>query len=133
MDIPEIFGEDTFNLKEMQKRLPEDVFEKLQQTIKEGLVIDPTIVDIIANTMKEWALERGATHYTHWFQPLNDCTAEKHDSFITPTQNGNIKMDFSGKMLIKGRLMPLVFQMGAFAQRRRQEDIPFGIVLPMPL
>ena len=102
MDIPEIFGEDTFNLKEMQKRLPEDVFEKLQQTIKEGQVIDPTIVDIIANTMKEWALERGATHYTHWFQPLNDCTAEKHDSFITPTQNGNIKMDFSGKMLIKG-------------------------------
>lgn len=102
MEIPEIFGEDTFNLKEMQQRLPEDVFEKLMQTIKEGKVIDASIVDIIANTMKEWALERGATHYTHWFQPLNDCTAEKHDSFITPTQNGNIKMDFSGKMLVKG-------------------------------
>ena len=102
MDIPEIFGEDTFSLKEMQKRLSQDVFKKLQQTIKAGQVLDPSILDSVANAMKEWALERGATHYTHWFQPLNDCTAEKHESFITPTQNGDIKMEFSGKMLIKG-------------------------------
>lgn len=102
MDIPEIFGEDTFSLSEMQKYLPEDVFEKLQQTIQEGKVLDLSIADSIANAMLEWALARGATHYAHWFQPLNDCTAEKHESFIIPIENGKIKMDFSGKMLIKG-------------------------------
>ncbi|UFS69274.1 glutamine synthetase III [Geomonas sp. RF6] len=85
----------------MREKLPKAVFKNLKKTIDEGLPLDPTIADVVASAMKEWAVDRGATHFTHWFQPMTGVTAEKHDSFITPTDNG-ILMEFSGKELIKG-------------------------------
>ena len=83
INVTEIFGEDVFNDKVMQERLPKAVYKKLKKTITEGYELDPTIADAVAQAMKEWALENGATHYTHWFQPLTGITAEKHDSFIS--------------------------------------------------
>ena len=100
--INEFFGCNVFNDSVMKERLPEDVYEKLKSTIKEGKCIDSSIADTVAEAMKKWAIERGATHYTHWFQPLTGITAEKHDSFISPTEDGSIIMEFSGKELIKG-------------------------------
>jgi len=97
----EIFGQNVFNQDVMRERLPKAVFKKLKKTIDDGLPLDPSISDVVATAMKEWAIERGATHFTHWFQPMTGVTAEKHDSFITPTDNG-VMMDFSGKELIKG-------------------------------
>ncbi|MCU6763255.1 Glutamine synthetase [uncultured Roseburia sp.] len=99
----DIFGENVFNDTVMQERLPKKVYQKLKKTIKEGRELDLEMADIIAHEMKEWAIEQGATHYTHWFQPLTGVTAEKHDSFITsPMENGKVLMSFSGKELIKG-------------------------------
>ncbi len=86
----------------MKERLPKDVYDKLKLTIKEGKSLDSSIASTVADAMKEWAIEKGATHYTHWFQPLTGITAEKHDSFISPSDDGNIMMEFSGKELIKG-------------------------------
>ena len=87
----------------MQERLPKKVYQKLKKTIEEGKELDLASADIIAHEMKEWAIEQGATHYTHWFQPLTGVTAEKHDSFITsPMKTGKVLMSFSGKELIKG-------------------------------
>ena len=86
MDIERIFGENAFGMDEMKNRLPKEVFESLERTIDNGDRIDPTIADSVAMAMKEWAVERGATHFTHWFQPLTGSTAEKHDSFITPNK-----------------------------------------------
>jgi len=97
----EIFGQNVFNQAVMRERLPKAVYKNLKKTIDEGLPLDPSIADVVATAMKEWAVERGATHFTHWFQPMTGVTAEKHDSFITPTDNG-IMMEFSGKELIKG-------------------------------
>jgi glutamine synthetase len=97
----EIFGQNVFNQDVMRERLPKAVYKNLKKTIDEGLPLDPSIADVVATAMKEWAVERGATHFTHWFQPMTGVTAEKQDSFITPTDNG-IVMDFSGKELIKG-------------------------------
>lgn len=97
----EIFGQNVFTQDVMRERLPKAVYKNLKKTIDEGLPLDPTIADVVATAMKEWAVERGATHFTHWFQPMTGVTAEKHDSFITPTDNG-IVMDFSGKELVKG-------------------------------
>lgn len=97
----EIFGQNVFNQDVMRERLPKAVYKNLKKTIDEGLPLDPSIADVVATAMKEWAVERGATHFTHWFQPMTGVTAEKHDSFITPTDNG-IVMDFSGKELVKG-------------------------------
>ena len=99
--VNEIFGCNVFNDSVMSKRLPNDIYIKLKSTIKEGKSIDSSIADTVAEAMKEWAIEKGATHYTHWFQPLTGITAEKHDSFITPSEDGII-MEFSGKELIKG-------------------------------
>ncbi len=98
----EIFGTNVFNDAVMKERLPADTYEMLKSTIKEGKSLDGSIADTVAFAMKEWAIEKGATHYTHWFQPLTGITAEKHDSFISPTDDGHIIMDFSGKELIKG-------------------------------
>lgn len=99
----EIFGEYVFDDETMQKRLPAKAYAKLKKIINEGGDLDPETADIIANEMKDWAIEKGATHYTHWFQPLNGLTAEKHDSFISrPLENGKTLMRFSGKELIKG-------------------------------
>jgi len=100
--VSEIFGINVFNDSVMKERLPEDVYKILKSTIKEGKGIDSSIADTVANAMKEWAIEKGATHFTHWFQPLTGITAEKHDSFISPTDDGHIIMEFSGKELIKG-------------------------------
>ena len=100
--VSELFGINVFNDSVMKERLPEDVYKILKSTIKEGKTIDSSIADTVASAMKEWAISKGATHYTHWFQPLTGITAEKHDSFISPTDDGHIIMDFSGKELIKG-------------------------------
>ena len=83
MNVTEIFGENAFNDVVMRERLPKSVYKKLKETIKNGAELDPSIADVVAHAMKEWAIEHGATHYTHWFQPLTGMTAEKHDSFIS--------------------------------------------------
>ncbi|MDE7431487.1 MAG: glutamine synthetase III [Lachnospiraceae bacterium] len=102
-NVSEIFGEDVFNDTVMKERLPKKVYEELRKTIDEGAELNPVVADVVANAMKDWAVEKGATHYTHWFQPLTGVTAEKHDSFISaPKANGKILMEFSGKELIKG-------------------------------
>ncbi|GAW67138.1 glutamine synthetase [Geoanaerobacter pelophilus] len=90
-----------FNQSVMRERLPKGIYKNLKKTIDEGLPLDPSIADVVATAMKEWAVERGATHFTHWFQPMTGITAEKHDSFISPTDNG-VLLDFSGKELVKG-------------------------------
>ncbi len=103
LNVADIFGEDVFNDKVMQERLPKKIYKDLKKTIEEGKELDLATADVIAHEMKEWAIEKGATHYTHWFQPLTGVTAEKHDSFISaPMENGKVLMSFSGKELIKG-------------------------------
>ena len=103
INVAKIFGEDVFNDTVMQERLPKKVYKDLKKTIEEGKELDLATADVIAHEMKEWAIEKGATHYTHWFQPLTGVTAEKHDSFISaPLSNGKVLMSFSGKELIKG-------------------------------
>ena len=102
-NVADIFGEDVFNDTVMQERLPKKVYKDLKRTIEEGKELDLATADVIAHEMKEWAIEKGATHYTHWFQPLTGVTAEKHDSFISaPLPSGKVLMSFSGKELIKG-------------------------------
>ena len=102
-NVADIFGEDVFNDSVIQARLPKKVYKDLKKTIEEGKGLDLATADVIAHEMKEWAIEKGATHYTHWFQPLTGATAEKHDSFISaPLPNGKVLMSFSGKELIKG-------------------------------
>ena len=100
--VDEFFGINVFGDAVMKERLPENVYNELKTAISQGKSIDRKIADIVANAMKEWAIEKGATHYTHWFQPMTGITAEKHDSFIVPDGRGNIIMEFSGKELIKG-------------------------------
>ena len=102
-NVADIFGENVFNDSVMQTRLPKKVYKRLHEVMEEGKELDLETADVIAHEMKEWAIEKGATHYTHWFQPLTGFTAEKHDSFITaPMENGKVLMSFSGKELIKG-------------------------------
>ena len=100
--VPEIFGSLVFNETVMKDRLPKDVYKALQNTIKNGEPIDLKVANVVANAMKDWAIEHGATHFTHWFQPMTGITAEKHDSFISPTDDGKVIMEFSGKELVKG-------------------------------
>ena len=103
LNAAEIFGRNVFNDAVMQERLPKKVYKKLKEVIDEGRELDLETADVVAHEMKEWAIEKGATHYSHWFQPLTGVTAEKHDSFITaPMENGKVLMSFSGKELIKG-------------------------------
>ena len=101
-NVPEIFGSMVFNDDVMRERLPKEVYKSLTKTIATGKTIDASVADVVANAMKDWAIEKGATHYTHWFQPLTGVTAEKHDSFISPVGNCKVVMEFSGKELIKG-------------------------------
>lgn len=96
------FGCNVFNDSVMRARLPKNIYKSLKKTIDEGLPLDPSIADVVANAMKDWAIEKGCTHFTHWFQPMTGITAEKHDAFISPTSDGRIIMEFSGKELIKG-------------------------------
>ena len=100
--IPEIFGSMVFNESVMKERLPKDTYKALKRTREQGEPLDPQVANIVANAMKEWAVEKGVTHFTHWFQPMTGITAEKHDSFIYPVENGKVIMEFSGKELIKG-------------------------------
>lgn len=101
-DMTQFFGEDVFNISTMRNRLPKDVFKKLKATMNAGKELDESIAESVATAMKDWAIEKGATHYTHWFQPMTGVTAEKHDSFLSPTGDGTILLEFSGKELIKG-------------------------------
>ncbi len=98
----EIFGSNVFNDSTMRERLPKNTYKILKRTIDLGVPLDPVVAEVVANAMKDWALEKGATHFTHWFQPMTGMTAEKHDSFIAPTLDGKVIMEFSGKELIKG-------------------------------
>ncbi len=101
-DVKKIFGSNVFNDAVMKERLPKAAYKKMKATIDAGAELDPEVADIVAHEMKEWALEKGATHYTHWFQPLTGITAEKHDAFIDPQSDGTTLLRFSGKELIKG-------------------------------
>jgi glutamine synthetase len=96
------FGSLTFNEETQRARLPKDVFRALRRSIAHGESLDPSIADIVASALKDWAVEHGATHYTHWFQPMTGITAEKHDAFINPTSDGRAVAEFSGKELVKG-------------------------------
>src|SRR4030095_8325311 len=100
--VKDLFGINVFNEEVQRQRLPKPVFKALQKTVKQGAPLDPTIADNVAAAMKDWAIEKGATHYTHLFQPMTGITAEKHDSFITPNGDGGAVAEFSGKELIKG-------------------------------
>ncbi|MEN6615414.1 MAG: glutamine synthetase III [Syntrophorhabdus sp.] len=102
MELTEIFGSNVFNDRVMKQRLPKEVYRSLRKTIEQGIPLRADIADIVANAMKDWAIEKGATHYTHWFQPLTGITAEKHDSFISPAPDGSVIMEFSGKQLVQG-------------------------------
>ena len=101
-NIPEIFGSLVFNDQTMRQRLPKDTYKALKKTVRMGKPIDKSIANVVAATMKDWAVEHGATHYTHWFQPMTGITAEKHDSFITPIEDGSVILEFSGKELVQG-------------------------------
>ena len=102
MELTEVFGSNVFNDKVMKERLPKQIYKSLKQTIEKDVPLRPDVADVVANAMKDWAIEKGATHYTHWFQPLTGITAEKHDSFISPTDDGGVIVEFSGKQLIQG-------------------------------
>ena len=101
-NVPELFGSKVFNENVMKERLPKAVYKALKKTIQSGKPLDPSVAESVAVAMKDWAIQKGVTHYTHWFQPLTGITAEKHDSFIEPTEGGNVIMEFSGKNLIQG-------------------------------
>ena len=100
--VDENFGINVFNDSVMRQRLPKETYRALHKTIDEGRRLDPQVASVVANAMKDWAIERGATHYTHWFQPLNSVTAEKHDAFLSPAQGGKVIQEFSGKELVRG-------------------------------
>ncbi|PWM35401.1 MAG: glutamine synthetase type III, partial [Clostridiales bacterium] len=101
-DTPQIFGSMVFSDSVMKERLPRETYQALRRTMQTGKKLDPALANVVANAMKDWAVEKGATHFTHWFQPMTGITAEKHDSFISPTAEGNVIMEFSGKELVKG-------------------------------
>jgi glutamine synthetase len=100
--VQDIFGTNVFSLKVMRDYLSEKAYKSLSNTIQTGGLLDPTIADEVADAMKTWAVEKGATHFTHWFQPLTGTTAEKHDAFIQPDNEGSVMVKFSGKELIQG-------------------------------
>ena len=103
INVEEIFGQNVFDLSKMQERLPEDIYTEVSTVMQQGGVLSMTAANVVAKAMKDWAVENGATHFTHWFQPLTGITAEKHDAFIThPNEDGKMIMEFSGKELIKG-------------------------------
>lgn len=101
-NVADLFGSKVFNSGVMRKRLPKHIYASLLKTMKEGVTLEENVAEVVANAMMDWALEQGATHFTHWFQPMTGVTAEKHDAFINPTEEGKVIMEFSGKELIKG-------------------------------
>ena len=100
--LNEIFGSNVFNDSVMKERLPKATYKALKKTIEDGKELELSVAEVVASAMKDWAIEKGATHFTHWFQPMTGITAEKHDAFINPTGNGEVILEFSGKELIKG-------------------------------
>lgn len=131
--VTEIFGENVFDDSTMRQTLPKDVYKELRKTIDDGLPLNRKIADAVAHAMKVWALEKGVTHFTHWFQPMTGVTAEKHDSFITPAGNGKVLMEFSGKELIKGEPDASSFPSGGLRQPLKPEGIQHGILPAMRL
>ena len=129
INVKEIFGCDVFNDSVMQDRLPKKVYRELKKTIEEGKELSMEIADVVAHEMKEWAIEKGATHYCHWFQPLTGVTAEKHDAFVTaPREDGKVLLSFSGKERMHPHFHP-----EDFVQHSRQEAIQHGIAHHLPL
>lgn len=126
--IPELYGSLVFNDSEMKARLPKDVYKALTKTINSGSHLELDIANSVAVAMKEWALEHGATHFTHWFQPMTGITAEKHDSFLSPTGVGEAIMEFSGKELVKVSRTPPASRQVAYAPPSKPADIPHGIL-----
>ena len=100
--VTELFGSKVFNASVMKERLPEEIYDLMQRAIKNNKRLDIDVANVVANSMKDWAIENGATHYTHWFQPMTGVTAEKHDSFISPSGDSKVIMEFSGKELVQG-------------------------------
>ena len=127
--IPEMYGSLVFNDKVMRSKLPKDMYKALKKTIENGTHLELDVANSVAVAMKEWATENGATHYTHWFQPMTNVTAEKHDSFISPTGDGQVIMDFSGKELVKGEPDASASRQADFVLLLKQEDIQHGILL----
>ena len=101
-NLTEIFGSHVFNDSVMRTHLPKEIYKQLKKTIDEGTELNIEVANVVATAMKDWATSLGATHYTHWFQPMTGITAEKHDSFISPASNGKVLLEFSGKELVKG-------------------------------
>ena len=128
--VSEMFGSMVFNDAVMKERLPEEVYLSLQNTIKNGKHLDLSLANVVAAAMKDWAIEKGATHYTHWFQPMTGITAEKHDSFISPKDNATVIMEFKGKELVQGEPDASSFPSGGLRANLRQEAIPLG-TLPL--
>ena len=124
--IPELFGSMVFSDRVMKEHLPREVYRSLQSTIREGAPLDAAVADTVACCMKDWAVSLGATHFTHWFQPMTGVTAEKHDSFICPTGDGGVIMDFSGKELIRGEPDASSFPSGGLRARSRRAATPRG-------
>ena len=131
--VSDYFGSKVFDDRMMRANLPAKVYASLRKTIDEGTELDVSVANAVAEAMKNWAVEKGATHFTHWFQPLTGITAEKHDSFITPSPDGGVIMEFSGKELIKGNRMHLLSHPAGCAQPLKPEGIPLGTQLPMLL
>src|SRR5512133_3751853 len=100
--LVDVYGSNVFNDSVMRQSLPKATYKSMRKTIEDGIPLDPQVAEVVASAMKDWAIAKGATHFTHWFQPLTGITAEKHDSFISPTPDGRVMMEFSGKELIKG-------------------------------
>ena len=143
LDIPALYGSSVFSEKEMRARLPREIYKRLSASMATGEELDPTVADAVASAMKEWAIEQGATHYTHWFQPLTGTTAEKHDSFISPQKDGSVIMELRGKELIRGEPDASSFPSGGIRatfeargytcvylrQRRYEDDVhPHGVL-----
>ena len=126
-NIPELYGSLVFNDKVMRSKLPKDMYKALKKTIESGTHLELDVANSVAVAMKEWATENGATHYTHWFQPMTNVTAEKHDSFISPTGDGQVIMDFSGKELVKGEPDASSFPSGGLRATFEARDIQHGI------
>lgn len=128
LNVEEIFGSKVFTLGKMRERLPKSVYKEVKKIIDHGGELSLATADVVAKAMKDWAVENGATHYTHWFQPLTGITAEKHDAFVThPDESGKMIMEFSGKELIKGEPMHLPSPPEDYEQPLRQEAILPGI------
>ena len=128
--INEIFASNVFNDSVMRERLPKETYKALQRTIKDGRSLDPNAATVVANAMKDWAIEKGATHFTHWFQPLSGLSAEKHDSFISPTSDGKVIMEFSGKELIQGEPDASSFPSGGIPPHMRSSRTACFVFLP---